>query len=547
MASTPTDSLTMADGTEQEKLYDLEFARGRESKYEYVEKFRPGGIAPSTSRLPRILFSSKTDTNHEKKWRYLEIHAASESSGDSSEQVIRNTLISQGVDGETARQHGIALPYETFYIESPNGRHLCSVIPFYGPIFPWGRYTDQTDGDRVHQLCHSVTRAISYLHEHGICHGNIRPYNLRLFFKEGVMDKYTPDTISNLLSDCAKWGADLERIDGQPTPHAPKRVYSGLDWWDFGTDEELMEMLSTDVAIRDTGSAYLATDERPLCLDAPEEYRPPEAVMGMKMGTKSDIWALAATITEVANGIGMFDVEPGNKVEALMTIEELLGPVPEKYREAARETVLKYKLEDWEKNGKAKRLPKPEIPEAESGAGPKPIHPQRRGDHQRFCGAWYLASEEVSCLGDLLREMLKWDPDERWDAKKVLGHEWFANRYTPRLKPNSNYIPLEKEKVKRGKGKKPGAPEKTIVEEKPEKTDAKELPCCAFSSPQKRTNGMVLQTPVRNLKYAALPLMLCCIGAFGIACLLGALDMGWAESPIGSADADGIELFMIIL
>ncbi|KAK8022659.1 hypothetical protein PG993_013426 [Apiospora rasikravindrae] len=494
----------MANGTEQEQLYKPDFALGRESEYEDVERYRPGGFCPvdvSTSDDPffiqdRYQVMYKCTHSHfftgwlcydtiEKKWRYLEINTASESSGDSPEQVIRNTLISHGVDHDTARKHGVVLPYETFFINSPNGRHRCSVLPYFGACFPWKRHTDQTDGDRVHQLCHSMARAISFLHEHGICHGDIQPGHMRLWLKEGVLDKYTPDTIPGLIK--TQWNTELETIDGKPTPHAPKRIHKEISFWDFGRDDEVMEMLSTEVAIRDTGSAYLAADGRPLKVDAPIDFQAPETVLDMRMGTKSDIWALAVNLFYYA--IGDLPVEiadEDDKVEAITEIEALIGPVPEKFRQVAMEMAFKQRLGRWERLEKPKGLPKPKMPDAESEEGAKRYlsvshliksggeelekrmkedgsyedkiehrlnEPQKLkggGNHSRFCGVWYLAPEEITCLGGLLREMLKWDPDERWDAKKVMGHEWFANRYMPRLKPNSNYIPLEKEKAKRG-------------------------------------------------------------------------------------------------
>ncbi|KAK7937349.1 uncharacterized protein PG986_014217 [Apiospora aurea] len=361
MASSPTDPATMADGTGQEQLYDPNFTFGKEYEFEDVEKYRPGGFCPvevSTRDNPVFIHD-----------RYQVMYKAKHSHFftawlcyDSHEKKWKNTLISQGVDRETARKHGIILPYETFFLDSPNGRHLVSVLTFFGPSLGYQRDMDQTDGDRVHQICRSMTRT-----------------------------------------------------------------------YYFSSREEMFEMLSTDVVIWDIGSAYLATEERPLIVDAPESYQAPETIMDMKMGTKSDIWTLAATLIELASGAPMLEVKRDNKVEAIMAIEEIIGPAPQKYRKIARETAHKYSLEEWEKNGKARWLPKPEMPEAESGKGAKRIEsvshmvksgeelekrmkedgsyqdkiedmlkePQKlrgKGEHSRFRGVWYLAPEKISCL-----------------------------------------------------------------------------------------------------------------------------------------------------
>ncbi|KAK8109136.1 protein kinase domain-containing protein [Apiospora sp. TS-2023a] len=543
----------------QERVYE-ELDEGRGHLYEPVERYRPGGYYPVQISLlgyrrhePNIREVYIQDRYHvinkvdhspfsttwlchdrdENKWRCLEINVASESSGHSPEQLIRNTLLEQGVDRKTARKHGIVLPYHTFYIQSTNGRHLVSILPLLGPTLTQIQDMNQLDGDRRREICQSMAQSLDYLHSQGICHGNFHPGNVRVWLKEGAFDDYSPKEIWRVVGFPSGDRLKRKREYTHSSSHAPESVYEVFNWYRMNTPAEMQEHLTTEVAIVDRGGAYLLTndltddltDDPPRNLRTPHHYQAPECIMSYaEMGTKVDIWALAASIVHVVVDVDMF-YATDDDVETLTMIEELIGPMPDMYWETAAEVFLMFCMQQWEKYGKVKGSPRPAIPDAKNRRLHTVSHMVKSGNelekrikvdgsyedtiedrlrepqalrggrrwNGHFCGAWYLDPNEVTCLGGLLREMLKWDPDERWDIKAVLGHEWFANnRYTPRLKPNSYFIPPEKNPSRK----------------------AKYMPWSTMekSKSKKRVNSLT----IKIMACVVFLLLLFCIGWFGV-------------------------------
>ncbi|KAK7909193.1 kinase-like protein [Apiospora marii] len=385
----------------------------------------------------------------EKTWRCLEINVASESSGSSPEQLIRNTLLERGVDRDTARMHGVVLPYRTFWAHSPNGRHLVSVLPLLGPTLLQLKDMNHLDGDRRNAICQSMTRSLDYLHSQGIYHGNFHPGNVRVWMKEDAFDDYAPDEMWRVIGHRVGKSVVYRAGHSLSDHHSPTQMYEMLDWYRNNTPADMQDKLTTDVAIVDRGGAYLATDVSPASLSIPTHYQAPECIMRYaEMDTKTDIWALAASILYVVMEGDMFNAAEDD-FELLKMIEELIGPMPESFWQAAADVFLEYCAQRWQREGQFKGLPRPAIPNAQNRRLHTLSHMVQSGDELEkrfkadgsyedtidhrlrepqalrsgkrwngpFCGSWYLDPEEVACLGDLLRKMLRWDPSERWDAK----------------------------------------------------------------------------------------------------------------------------------
>lgn len=588
---TPTTEERLALEKKERVLAELD--KGREHLYEPVDRYRPGGYCPvirPTSHpeheyiqgrylvVDKVDFSPFSTTwlcydRREEKWRCLEINVSSESSGTSPEQLIRNTLLERGVDRATARKHGIVLPYETFWIESINGRHLVSVLPFLGPTLAQLQDMNQLDGDRRQAICQSLARSLDYLHSQGLCHGNLHPGNVRVWLQEGAFDDYAPDEIGRVIGLQPQRRLTFQGAWVPAQAHAPAFMYEVFDWYHANTPADMHEKLTTEVAIVDRGGAYLVADDGPPAgLRIPTHYQAPECIMRYAgSGTKTDVWALAATIIYVVTQADMLDAVEDD-FEVLKMIEHLIGPMPEAYWQNAAGVFLEYCTQRWEKEGQAKGRPRPEIPRAEDRRRHSLSHMAQSGDELErrikadgsyedavgdrlrapqalrggegwdgpFCGAWYLDPEEVACLGDLLRQMLRWDPDERWDPHAVLGHAWFAqaDRYTPRPKPNDRFIPpsaqpdwanrykpraqrlREEEEMEKEKEKEKEEEEKEKVKEKEEekarlqKSEEESTP-----TPESETPGFK-PTSAQIVDFAVLLLALFCMGWFGMVHLL---------------------------
>ncbi len=101
------------------------------------------------------------------KYAALKILRASQSQ-DSAELKLmqRKNLDFSQVGGET-----IVLPLDHFWIDGPNGRHLCLVLPVLGPRIPviWYRIPDPLKIAKGIVL--QVANGLNFLHKNGICHG----------------------------------------------------------------------------------------------------------------------------------------------------------------------------------------------------------------------------------------------------------------------------------------------------------------------------------------------------------------------------------------
>lgn len=83
-----------------------------------------------------------------------------------------NKLVDIGIEAYTAAEH-FCLPLDQFSIDGPNGTHFAFVYPVLGPRV--SRLFNKVDDDdmdvTLRKMAAQVTRAMSVLHKHGICHG----------------------------------------------------------------------------------------------------------------------------------------------------------------------------------------------------------------------------------------------------------------------------------------------------------------------------------------------------------------------------------------
>lgn len=106
----------------------------------------------------------------ESKSRYVavKIIMADESRDTSSELWLANR---GGLDFGEAGGECIAVPCEHFWLDGPNGRHLCLVLPVLGPRVSalWFTFKDPARVSR--DIALQLTRGLHFLHKNGICHG----------------------------------------------------------------------------------------------------------------------------------------------------------------------------------------------------------------------------------------------------------------------------------------------------------------------------------------------------------------------------------------
>ncbi|KAI1326699.1 kinase-like domain-containing protein [Xylariaceae sp. FL0255] len=371
---------------------------------------------------------------------------------------------------------GVILPSEQFWLDGPNGRHLCEVLPVLGPLLydQWHYGMSLEELPMMKELLYQVVSGLNFLHKKGICHGDFRPANILMQVEDlDVMEK---DELIDLLGPPQLVGAPNR--EGCPAYLVKSAKLDALK-------------VKNKIAIIDLGEAFRPSNP-PEHFGIPEMYRAPEAYLLIQPSFPSDIWSLACTLQEVRVFFPMFGTETYDEV-FFCQLEVMLGPMPLKYRSAwlkLRRHLLTKRLESkrqqrLEERGEytssdegedekwlkkmEKDIPCEEATYNEDGEleyissawGVEEVEGQNAREEEDTPGYSTMvdrrlarkvnyhrdevpqplsvpSDEEVRVLGDLLRKMIKWLPEERIGLEEVLNHEWFQDRFSvvgPDYKP----------------------------------------------------------------------------------------------------------------
>ncbi|KAK7753075.1 hypothetical protein SLS62_005025 [Diatrype stigma] len=396
------------------------------------------------------------------KWRAVKVNAASRSSDDCPDLMAMQHMKEHGVTQEQLEANHIVMPLETFWEETPNGRHLCSVLPVLGPkLLDWrsdvlGKDVERVDTDRVDDLCYQVAEGLSFLHSKGLCHGDFRPQNILMKLKPGCLDHLSRDDMCDILG--TPDSANVWTTTGGRSEHAPREVVIAAAW------QRIQDFVIDEVAIVDFGEAYKAND-RPKDFGIPPPYASPEVLFNKgRVGFESDVWSLAATLLEVRiNRRGGDDA-----ADAIRCYERFAGPIPPYYRSEAKQILIDHELDiadeddqdsdsasgalqlltgpldlawDWqeERDAEAKGFSHPlemRLGAEQFAYGLEP-HPQRPGRQRTMLLRYHLSRDEVLDFSDLLRQMFKYKPEERISTTQVLSHRWFKRQHASRKERRS--------------------------------------------------------------------------------------------------------------
>ncbi|KAI0444096.1 kinase-like protein [Xylaria telfairii] len=430
---------------------------------EDVEDYRPGGFHPID--MFDTLLDDRFEVIHKlgsggmatvwlcyekaiKKWKAIKINVADRSKDDSPELKVAKVLEKSIDTSQLLENYHIAMPLETFWVEGPNGRHLCTVLPVMGPtLSAWRHMSLGTDADRINDVCYQLTKGLDYLHSHGICHGDFRPENILMQLKGNGLDDLVPEDLFERLHYPSKEEI-LTLEEGERGPHAPKWVVDPL-WW-----SELKEYVSDDVAIVDFGEAF-EKSQPPKSLGIPRSYAAPEVTYGaMQLGMGCDIWSLAYTILKTRTGMSLHP----SFYSSLSRMERFAGPIPAPYRRTAAEKLYEEEMRGAGKKGEMeKSSSSSEMLEAD-GKTLKSLTRETSGescvrelelelgielwerelvsDEEKEEGNTRkyksvhcrLPQDEVASLADLLSKMFMYQPGQRIKAGIALKHPWFKKR-----------------------------------------------------------------------------------------------------------------------
>ncbi|KAH7128946.1 kinase-like domain-containing protein [Dactylonectria macrodidyma] len=402
------------------------------------------------------------------RWIALKIVAARESSTYEARSIISNhlTIPDTRLFSVTDRH---------FWIDGPNGRHICLVMPVFGPDMSRlsrGIYSRMKPGF-VAEVSLQAACALALLHSNGLCHGDFTTSNMVLRLKDDF-GSYSDSDLFKLFG--SPQTAPLRTYSGKPSgPHGPRYIVVLLDLCSSSTN-----VLSSEICIIDFDQSFSTTGSALEQPGIPAKYMAPEVIVGQPASPASDIWALGCAIYRMRSGDDLFfDYDTNCPEDALRQVEKTLGPLPNEWKGTkfdgegfavsdGDDGELFWSLDETRplkdrvravpdepsslfinRQGEAVDIPDEEIDgvlfddEAALRVSYSPAFKSRLWKPTAVCVAGtYMAGyteetngileafpripeSEQQLLRDLLSRIFTYDPTERVTADKVLEHPWF--------------------------------------------------------------------------------------------------------------------------
>jgi serine/threonine-protein kinase SRPK3 len=467
---------------------------------EDIDRYRPGGFHPV---IAGDVIGDRFEVIHklghggfgtvwlcydslEDKWRAVKVVAASHSDKDSPELSVLKHF--EDVTDDELEQNHICLPRHHFFVDGPNGRHLCIVMPVLGRSLHDFYLDNGDDVDVTHEISYQMAQALGFLHSRGVCHGDFRPRNMLFKVNERVHELSFDEIMSMIPQTGRLQVPPLPSTGKGPGPHLPQYIYpcSAL--------QPPSDLMTKTVVVTDFGEAYHIS-EPPNSTGIPLSFAPPEVILPSEpLGPGADMWAFGNTLCEMRLGNALLpDLDTFYYFKA---VEDMLGPLPEPYRSV------------WIERGYGTRIPG--LPPASEIPATHPVtmkpetaasNRQMRLDDDGWKSYLEQAVREVNSFGllikpgdvlgpnervdamglkwvvrtvpeqeadqllDLLTKIFKYDPAERASTSEVLAHPWIdlgrrVHLATPAAEEDheEDVIGVEVENHK-------GPDEKTAVEE----------------------------------------------------------------------------------
>lgn len=395
-------------------------------------------------------------------WRAVKVVSACESDDDGAEMQMVKFLEEQRMTLNENEDVHIAFPLEHFYVEGPNGRHLCVVLPVLGHRI---NEVPKATRPELKEILFQAASALGFLHRNGICHGDFRPANILLRLRD--ISYYAEEDMLDALGK-----PETEEIRVVPENIGDERQHPGPRFPRYAVSAAYLNRLPTtnEISVVDFGESFRVGSPRAFC-GIPPKYAAPEVLLNCEPGLGIDVWALACTIMEIRLG---FEFLREDALSSICRLETYLGPFPQPYRSAWIELIregqftekpslipyLRGETSDSPfKEGIKQDLSKPISPREwyergkaqcdecckETGyanplvaqvAMPFYIHdyPTDSDGYKDYEAGrtemvhYKMRDEEITTLADLLTNILKYNPAERLDIAAVLAHPWFNGR-----------------------------------------------------------------------------------------------------------------------
>ncbi|KMZ57569.1 Protein kinase superfamily protein [Zostera marina] len=260
--------------------------------------------------------------------------------------------------------------------------HICIVCEKLGPslfdILRRNRYYP-FPVNLVRDFGRQLLESLAYMHELRLIHTDLKPENI-LLVSSDIVEVPCHKRISNRTSN------NNEHYRVLPKSSAIKLI-------DFGSTAYENQDRSSIVSTR--------------------HYRAPEIILGLGWNYPCDLWSVGCILVELSTGRTLFQTH--ENLEHLAMMESVLGQIPEHMIQKVKSSsTLKY----------FKRGAKLNWPEGATSR--ESISAVRKLDSLKEL-IYRNTEYSRSSLSDLLRSLLRYDPNERLTADEALNHPFFSN------------------------------------------------------------------------------------------------------------------------
>ncbi|KAH8908581.1 serine/threonine-protein kinase SRPK3 [Coniochaeta sp. PMI_546] len=412
-----------------------------QDRYEIIRKLGNGSFATVWLAVDRHFdrpenHSSRPTSDGHKSFqatsKYVALKVEASGREASQELDILRVLASKAENSPDAEN--IVGLTDSFIHEGPNGKHHCLVSIPMGPSVASSMnqppdYVTRFPLDQARNILRSVLKGLRFLHSHGVVHGDLQSGNF-LFPIKGLCD------------------VSLESLRQQESSPRVHQLWKGSDSLDGRVPKYLVEaepisgdlvsMISDRVGICDFGGAFLA-EQAPRSIVTPVALRAPETILHESVGPAIDIWSFGCLLFEYLVGAPLFEIPPLPSGvddiiddDQLIQFSDILGPLPpgllEKWQHRDQ-----YYLEDGQRRSSATNPidnymnQQYGLPGADSSQAvvepPTPLDSLEIMFREQKPSE--IGDDEEAVILSLLRQILRYDPNERPSAVDLLEHVWF--------------------------------------------------------------------------------------------------------------------------
>ena len=291
----------------------------RDGKYTIVHKLGSGAVA--TVCLASIIDDDQTS------YVALKIITSGNSSEDNNELKIHAHLRQKAEQGQ--KVSSVAALLDSFWIEGPNGKHLCLAFELSGPSiasldYHWG--TRKIRPDVARDLASQSAKGLQELHAAGVVYGDLSAANI--LFRLIDINNWSVEKVYETFGHPE--AIEIQTAEGEPAPaSAPKVVYEPIQFQSLGTDYLKPEIIFIDLA---DGQLIDAAADEPSGYSL--AYAAPETLWLKEVQAQtSDIWALACIWFEMRSASKLFSEGFGGEQGIQDQINELIGPLPDSWEQ----------------------------------------------------------------------------------------------------------------------------------------------------------------------------------------------------------------------